>query len=208
MKSHGITLGLVFLAFSLIAPAAMAGEPNIKDTGIPEFDEVFAKARDLQGAINTQKSDLASQRATLNKALGVAEDAPIETAMADLKTKVQGKVQLVMDGRIPRLKPDDTMPENLKVGVEATNKLSESSVQVSDNCKTDLVPRSEDLASKTAEFPAKVPTLVKNPLEVGKKSGTVKKNAKIVSELPDRAKGLQAESEQTVNAVTAAFSAP
>ena len=56
-----------------------------------------------------------------------------------------------------------------------------------------LKPQSESLVEATKEFPPKVPGLVKNPMEVGKKTKQVKTNVKAVGELPGQCDGLRVE---------------
>jgi hypothetical protein len=199
-----LLLSLVSVAAVTAAHAAPPPFSKIVDTGIAEFDEVFAKARDMQGTLQASHTSLAEARSNLNTALGVATDTPVETALKDLKTKADGKIKLVMEGKRPKLEATEAVPENVQQGIDAANKLGETSVTTTDTAD-ELRPRSEELATATKDFPAKVPTLVKNPMEVGKKGKQVKGNVKAVGELPEQVDGLRSEATGVASDISAVF---
>lgn len=198
-------LGFAFFAFGAMASQAVAGDTIvIKDTGIAEFDEVFAKARDLQGSINTQNKTMVEGRGNVNSALGVAADAPLKTALEDLKTKANGKLKIVLEGRVPHLKADEAVPENVQKGMDAVNNLTDSSDKTQTTAD-EMAPQAQALVDATKDFPGKVPGLVKNPMEVGKKTGLVNKNVKAVAQLPEKVQQLKTEAQGVVTDVSAVF---
>jgi hypothetical protein len=203
-------LSTIAVSSLFVAVTAYAAGPvftKIVDTGIAEFDDVFGKARELQGTLKTANENLAGARANVNTTLGVATDAPLATALADLKTKANGKIKLVMEGKRPKLEATEAVPENVQQGIDSVNKLSETSVASTDTADQ-LKPQSESLVEATKEFPPKVPTLVKNPMEVGKKTKQVKGNVKAVGELPGQCDGLRTEATGITTDISNAFTAP
>jgi len=198
------TLAVASLFVAVTAYAAAPTFSKIVDTGIAEFDDVFGRARDMQGTLKTSNENLAGARANVNTTLGVATDAPLATALTDLKTKANGKIKLVMEGKRPKLEATEAVPENVQQGIDSVNKLSETSIASSETADQ-LKPQSESLVEATKDFPPKVPTLVKNPLEVGKKTKQVKGNIKAVGELPGQVDGLRVEASGITTDIAGAF---
>ncbi|MFO0745085.1 MAG: hypothetical protein U1F43_39240 [Myxococcota bacterium] len=197
-------IGIAFFAVAAMATSAWAGESKIVDTGIAEFDDVFAKARDIQGSVQTQNQTMVEGRTNVNTAMGVAADAPLKTALEDLKTKANGKIKILMEGNVPKLQASEAVPENVQKGMDSVNALSDTSGKTSDTADQ-LLPQSEALVEATKDFPGKVPGLVKNPLDVAKKSKLVDKNVKAVATLPDKVKALKTEAQGVFADVTAVF---
>ena len=208
MNLRQLVLGLAFVASgSLVATAHAGGVPpflKIVDTGFSEFDGVFGKARDLQGTVSGEYKTLVDARANVNTALDMTPEKTFKEALEDLKNKAQGKLKLVMNGTIPRLQASEAVPENVQKGIDAVNGLSDQS-QKTIEAADKLQPQTEALVSESKEFPAKVPGLVKNPFEVGKKAGIVKKDCAAVAELPTRVNGLRGEAQGTATDIVSVF---
>ncbi|MFZ5481283.1 MAG: hypothetical protein ACOZNI_31275 [Myxococcota bacterium] len=204
--------GLSLLALALAhAPDALAGKkdapaelPKIEATGIAEFDSVFMKAKAIHDSLDTEDKNLKEARAAIATALGVAEDAPLATALEDLKKKANGKIKVALKGATPRLEPSEAVPENVQKGIEAVNKLLDASEHAVATGK-ELVPQAKELATAVAGFPAKVPGLVSDPMEVPKKSKIVGQDVKATQATPDRIDRLVKTCEGTFNDVKAAF---
>ena len=208
MNLRQLVLGLAFVASgSLVASAHAGGVPDflkIVDTGFSEFDGVFGRARDLQGTVKGEYDTIVGARSNVNTALGMTPEKTLREALEDLKAKAEGKIQLVMDGRIPRLQAKEAMPENIQKGIDAVNGLADQSAK-SQEAADKLQPQTEALVEESKGFPAKVPGLVKNPFEVGKKAKIVNNDCKAVAQLPERVNGLRSEAQGTATDIATVF---
>ena len=141
------------------AAAVFTPDPVIVDSGIGEMDTTFRDAAKIQANVASIYKTITDARANLNTALGVATDAPIGTALADLQGKAAGKLKVAMDGTKPKLKASDAVPENVQKGMDATNGLVDAGAKaVADSAA--LVPQAKALGTTAAAFPMKVPTLL------------------------------------------------
>lgn len=204
---------LAVLALVALPSAAFAGKakeadplPVIVLTGISEFDGVFGKAKGIQDKLTTETTNLKTARTSVNTALGVATDAPLETALADLMAKAEKKVGVALEGRMPKLKAADAVPDNVQKGIDAVNGLvtaADSSITTATGLKTDAMA----LASECQAFPGKLPSLVKNPMEVMSKGKVLGDDVKATGALPDRLQLLIDEAGKILADVQSAFGA-
>lgn len=206
-------LATAALSASLILPAvAIAGkaatttttDPLIVLTGITQFDGVFGQGKDIQDKVIAQTTTLQTARANVNTALGVATDAPLATALGDLSTKAEKKITVAMNGTMPKLTPDAALPDNVKAGVDSVNGLIDAGKATVDTC-LGLKKDAEQLVAASAAFPAQLPSLVTNPLEVAKKLKTVNDAIKGVVALPKRIDAMVAEVDGIVKDIQAVF---
>jgi len=122
--------------------AESAGEDlALEDSGIDSVDELFAKAKAPIDTIKTARTKVDAVAPNLNKALDLPAGTPFADALADLKSKAEGKLEVGMDGDVPTIKAADGMPANVqgaidglntgvKEAVDATMKLAEVPAQV------------------------------------------------------------------------------
>jgi hypothetical protein len=192
-------------AFAAKATSAQQDElPKIVVTGIAEFDEVFMKAKSIHDSIDAETSTLKSAHTDINTTLGLAADAPLKSALDDLKTKAGGKIKVAMKGTTPRLEPSEAVPENVQKGIDAVNKLidaSEHAVETGEG----LVPQAKEVASAAAGFPAKLPTVVKDPKQLLDARKKVTDDVKATVATPDRIDRLVTECKATFDDVKAAI---
>lgn len=210
MKSFRSAVLVALALASAPAFAAKKGEepvdpckvtaPTIEKTGIPEMDEVFTKARAIQDTVAAQTTELCNARGNVNTALGVATDAPVKTALEDLKMKASGKLQVALDGAVPKIVPAEDAPENVKAGAEAVNKLIGASTEAAKQT-IGLVPEAQALAKTAAGFPMKVPTIKVDGVDIPTAIKVVGEDVKAMKQLPNQIQGLTGEMEKLYNDV-------
>ncbi len=178
--------------------------PAIVLTGISQFDGVFGQAKDIQDKLKAETESLGKARTDVNTALEVATDSPFETALADLVKKAEKKVGVAMEGTMPKLSASSAVPANVQKGIDAVNGLITAAghaVTTATGLKADATA----LVSACTGFPAQVPSLVKNPMEVMSKGKLVGDAAKATTVLPDRLGRLIDEAGKIATDVQAAF---
>lgn len=178
--------------------------PKIELTNISEFDSVFSKAKTIQDTLDQNHADLATSREKLNTTLGIATDAPLATALADLKTKASGKIKVAMKGGRPSLEPSEAVPDNVKAGIDAANALLDQAEKTVATAKQ-LLPEATSLVGACADFPGKIPGLVSDPVAVVKVTKTVGQDIKAIAATPDRINRMIADVEAMFNDVKGAF---
>jgi hypothetical protein len=207
--SHFLAV-LSLVALPTVALAGKAREtddlPTIVMTGIAEFDGVFGKAKGIQDKLTTEKASLKKAREDVNTALEVATDSPLETALAELVKKADHKIGVALEGRMPKLNAKDAVPDNVQKGIDAVNGLvvaADGTITTATGLKTDAV----GLADEARAFPGKLPSLVKNPLEVASKGKVLGDDVKATGALPDRLQLVIDEATKILADVQAAFGA-
>lgn len=218
MRLARLLLGLSLLTLAAVeVPQAFAKKnadtsssaastlPKIEMTGITEFDSVFSKAKTIQDSLDTAYTELTTSRTNLNTSLGVATDAPLKTALEDLKTKANGKISVAMDGAMPSLKVADDAPENVKTGVTGVNGVISSGGKAVTTAK-DLVPQTQELVSAVTAFPAQVKNLASDPMAAIKALKVVTSNSKAITGFPGQITAITGEVEAMFSDIKAAFS--
>lgn len=145
------------------APPSFVAEPAIQNIGSAALDGVFGEAAGIQTNLNGIYKNLTDARNNVNTTLGVAADAPVATAMADLKTKASGKLKVAMEGTKPKLKASDAVPENVQKGLDATNNLVDAGQNAVDGAMK-LKDQAVALVTKlgTPAIAAELPKLLGN----------------------------------------------
>ena len=94
---------------------------EIAETGLASIDDVFSPVADIHTQLADTQTKIAEIDTNIRTALGVAEDAPLETALADLKAQAGDALTFEMDGTTPNLSIADgaEVPENVTAGVTA-----------------------------------------------------------------------------------------
>lgn len=215
MRRLALFVGLSLVSLSLVhAPEALAGKkeksaeeeklPQIVATGIAEFDDVYMKAKKIHETLDAEDKSLASARDGVNTTLGVAQDAPLKTALEDLKTKAAGKVKVTMKGKTPRLEPSEAVPENVQAGIDAVNKV----LDAGDHAVTtamELKPEAEGLVKSAMAFPAKLPGMGLDPGKLLDARKKITDNNKAVTATPDRIERVGKTTQGIVGDVTGVF---
>ena len=94
---------------------------EIAETGLQSIDDVFSPVSDIHTTLGDAQTKLNEIEANLGTALGVSEDTPLATALADLKEQAGDALSFEMDGTTPNLSIADgaEVPENVTAGVTA-----------------------------------------------------------------------------------------
>lgn len=200
-----VALSDVAFAAKKEAGASKAEElPTIEMTGLSELDSVFSKAKAIHETLDTTHAELTTSREKMNVSLGIATDAPVKTALADLNTKAGGKLKVAMKGNAPSLAATDAVPDNVQAGIDATNEMFGQAEKTGMKAK-ELLPEAEALVGACADFPGKVPDLVSDPLALAKALKTVNANVKAVRMTPEHINRIVSEVEMVWNDVKAVF---
>lgn len=199
------------LALAALPSLAFAGKAKLDDpfpvivtTGISEFDGVFGKVKPIQDSVKQETEKLKSARANVNTALGVADGAVLADALAELQKKADHKIKVAMEGGTPKLNPEGVVPDEVQKGIDAVNELvgvAQGTIKTAEG----LAAQSQELVTACAAFPGKVPSLVKNPLEIASKGKLVGDDIAATKAMPDRVKLLSDEATGIVTDVQAAF---
>ena len=157
--------------------------PVIVATGISDFDSVFLRAKDIHTTIDTQTTALKDAKKGVNKAAGVAEDAPLGTGLDALKAAANGNLSLDNSGPTPRVKAKAASPANVEDAATAINKLADAAEKTVGVVK-DLGPQGKELATACAAFPAKLLTM--EPSVILAKKKLVGDDTKATAATPER----------------------
>ncbi len=206
---HKLVATLAFaLALSTMQPAwagkdKAADLPAVTMTTIAQFDEVFGKAKTIETNLNDSSKKLVDGRGALNKALGIAADAPLATALADLQAKAGDALSVTLEGGKPKLKLSDAAPENVKAAVAALDTLVNECSAVVDNM-TAIPDQVTALTTAAAAFPGQITSIqVSDKMLLLKLPKMLTNNAKALGAFPERAKLVGAEAGGIVKDVSA-----
>ena len=201
-------LGL--LSFSGAAFAGKSGDEGgstelvILDTKVPEVDSFYDKVEALIGQLQAARTDIDQANGKLNEALGIATDAPIATALADLQQKAEGKIQLVLEGTKPTLKPSDAVPENVQAGIDAVNGMASQLVQAVETLKavgSEVAP----LATQAADMPAAITGSSLNLKDKAVATKNAAANLKVTKQIPVEAENLTKSCNDTLELIKTTF---
>jgi hypothetical protein len=192
--------------------AAAEETQSIQKCGIKEFDDVFMKAKAIHDTLDGAQAKLAEANTNIATALGVAEGTPLADALAELKTKAEGKISLAMDGTMPKLSAEEWVPEGITTALDGVNgAVANVSAAVED--LTALAAQAKELTVASKDFPSKLNSqlLKSNDLKVTqlfKVVKTVGSNVKAISKTPARVETVTDELKGFLQAFTDAFKAP
>ncbi len=185
-------------------------EDSIQETGIESFDAVFAQVDEIDKKIKKARRKRRKGRTGVTTALDIKKSATLADAMAELKTRAEGKVEVTMKGNTPELSASDAVPEDVQTAIDATNEAVANYKDVIKTIKT--IPKDcQELIAQTKEFPKQFKDEVKNLDLDGFKeklamAKTVKNNVKITAGIPDRAKSLVQDLKDDFVTIKDAFS--
>lgn len=180
---------------------------ELAETGVSDLDAFFAKAKTPVDSIVDADTKVIGVRTTLATALGLPEGTPFADALADLKTKADGKLTVAMNDKgVPTLSPTDAMPENVQAAVDSLNaSLDEAGEAVS--ALSALPDQFKALSDEGAELPGKMPSMGIKPLDIPKHTKTVKGNLDTLSKAPGKIKDLADSFSALTGDITSTFGA-
>lgn len=183
--------GLLIAGAIFASPVADAGElMAIEMTNVASLDEVFTPVANIHQKLTDTQTNIDGIQNNIRTALGVAEDAPLETALADFKAQAGDALQFSMDGTTPKLDVSPEAPENIKNGVTAIQDAFTSLSTII----TDLPTLKDDAtaavaAAKGLDPKALVGEIKSSGAKVGKTLKLVKNNTKATTQTPDYIQG-------------------
>jgi hypothetical protein len=96
--------------------------PEIQDTGIAAFDDVFGKVRAIHDTLSGVETKLNAATDEVATSLGLPEGTPLRMSMWELKQRSGGKVNVAMAGGKPSLSLGGTSTDDVKKTVDASNR--------------------------------------------------------------------------------------
>ena len=184
---------------------------NIELTGLKSFDNVFTEIADIDGRLDTTEKSLRTAKRDLNEALELKEGTPLKAAIADLQKKADGKVQVALNGKQPKLEASEAVPKNVADALAAVNGLTAALV-VSVDQLAGIPQEVKQLQKKTLKFPDQLKTeLVENPTasikDFPKTLKVLKANGVVTSGLPQRSRDVSSRSVGILEVVASTFPA-
>ncbi len=170
---------------------AAADEMTIEVTGVADVDSIFEKANAPIENIKTARMKFDSLSTNLTTALGLPAGTPFKDALADLKTKAEGKLELAMDEKgVPSLKPGDGVPENVSTAVDAVNN-GISDVMMAVEALAEVPNQVKEVVAAAQSFnPQSLISSGVKPLEAPKVMKKVMGNLNVLGKAPDEVKML------------------
>ena len=170
--------------------------PTIEETGIAAFDDVFSQVREIHETLAKAQTQLAEANDGVATALGLPAGTPLADALAELKEKAAGNLEIAMEGTVPSIKASDAVPSDVTAAIDAVNSaVSEVSTTIDDlsglpDQVKSLIDQSKALPAQLKD-PAIISEIPKTELlSVGK---TVKNNVKATAQTPDLVSGVTSE---------------
>ena len=199
----------MFVGFGLLADAAEAKKPKpapaetteageaapaedelvIKTTGIADIDALFEKANAPIASIKTARTAIDSLGTNLTTALGLPAGTPFKDALADLKTKAEGKITVAMNEQgMPELKPSDAVPANVQAGIDAVNG-GITDVQTAAAALVEIPNQMKELIAQAQSFnPKSLMSAGVKPTEAPKIMKTIMGNINVLTKAPEEVK--------------------
>jgi len=189
------------------AATAEAGAPAedmtlvMQKSGVADVDQVFMKADAPLGTLTNVHEQMTHMKNNLNAALSLSEGTPFDDALADLKTKAEGKVNLAVSDRgIPHLEAEEGVPANVDAAVDSVNhgmdNLRDAMVQLAE------IPGQlkEAYVAASAVDPSKV-----EATKIPKVTKVTNHNLKVLAQAQDDAEAMKAELEAMKASVQTTF---
>lgn len=206
-------IGVSLLGTTLLVPAVVLARkdadtagPTVTLTTVEALDGTLRRAQAIEGTILAATTNLASARAGVLTTLGAAADTPLATALAELRTRADGRIKLTINGSMPSLTSADGMPESARAGLDATNRL----LQVGAETVATVAGLGADiqaLVAETAAMPATLPSLGLDRRGLRRTRRIVGKNGEAILEFPDRVTALTDEVARIFDDVKTVFGA-
>lgn len=157
------------------------------ESGIDSVDEIFKKAAAPMDTLHNAEMKLDAVPGSINTALGLGEGTPLADALAELKTKAEGKIKVGMEeGGVPKVSLEDGVPDDVKAAVDGLNtSLSEAVSAVM--ALTEVPAQVQEVIAAAKAFD---PTSIKPVTAVPKATKAIGGNLKVLGGAPDQVKAL------------------
>lgn len=212
-----LLIGATAAGLLLVSPTAFAGKGNksgdtewktIEPIGIKSFDDFFAPVKQMHGSLSTVEVELKTANTNLTTALGLPQGTPFADALADLNNKAQGKINVAMNGTVPKLSTSDAVPANVQQGIDAVNGLT-ASVGTSVTELQNIPQQAQQVVAEAQSLPAKFTSEAKDLgakiTEIPAMLKTLKNNVDATVQTPARATAAINELTGTLNVIATTF---
>jgi hypothetical protein len=167
---------------------------------VKEFAPTWKEGVDIQEKLIQMEIDVNSIGPNLKIAIGVAEDAPLETAIAQMKDAAGDKLIVSLEsGGMPTFSVADDAPENVKTFADAGNAAAATLQKITADAKSmegDITKLGSEASDASSSMNAG--TMKAN----GLKMGDLKGELAIVKHNKEAAKGLKDRSAKVVTEST------
>jgi hypothetical protein len=184
--------------------AAATETVTIEVTGVADVDNIFQPAGDILNSVITARTAIDSLGTNLTAALGLPAGTPFKDALADLKTKAEGKVTLAMDGDMPKLAAADGIPANVQAAIDAVNG-GMANIMTAATALTAVPDKAMEIVNAAKGINPSSLTGV-NPTKIPKITKQLSGNIKILTTTPEEAKALINSIGQLKTDLTSSFS--
>ncbi len=181
-----------------------ANEFTIEDVGVAKVDQFYDGVETQVANMKGAQEDMDNANAKLAEALGLGEGTPVADALNDLADKAGDKVELVLDGTKPTLKPADACPENVKEAVNAANAMVESLVAAVVTLK-DVAKATAAMVPQAGDMPGAIKDSSLGAVDKAKAIKLSASNLKSTKQLAEEAKILAGQCEETLELVKTTF---
>jgi hypothetical protein len=210
-----VTLMGLVLSSSAIAKEKKKGkeEEGIIPTGIASFDRVFNRVDAIDGRLTRSERQVRTSKTNLNTALDLKRNAPMSTAVTQLRNQAEGKVQLAVDDKaVPKLQVTDAVPRNVQNAVDALNAMTTNFSTTLEEL-TGLAPEIDKLVKDTRKMPANLKDefakgnegLLDQLLKLPKASKALTHDIGVTKGLTGRTTSLTREMNQVLGLVSTEF---
>jgi cell division septum initiation protein DivIVA len=186
--------------------AADAPSFAIEDTGVAKVDQFYDGVEGMVAKLTQAQTEMDEANAKLAEALGLAEGTPVADALADLQSKAEGKIELVLEGTKPTLKPADGCPENVQNAIDATNAMADSLVNAAETLKS-VAADVQPMIGQAGDMPAAINESDLGLVDKGKALKTATANLSTTKKVAEEANTLAGKANESLELIKSTFGA-
>ena len=187
--------------------------PKVELVGLQSMDGTFKQLRKLDNRVSSAEKEVNKSQRNLNTALGIKNDTPVKKGLQQLQKRAEGKVAVVTEGDVPKLKATDAVPKNIENAINAVNTMATSFVASISDLET-AKKDAEKLSKKVGKMPASVKDEFKKDsgsffdvlFKLPKTMKAVNGNVQVATSLPGRTTEVVATMTNIVGTITSTFS--
>lgn len=200
----------LFLALSSNAQAKKNEIPDIKKTGIEEFDPTFMKVKAIHDDLDAIHASLKGSNQSLASALNLPKSTSLDDSLAELQKRAGKKINRTLeDGQWPKLEASDAVPSDVAAGIDAVNSMVDN-LKSSYTTLKDMPEASKAVISSAQKLPSKLSLSTVTDSGLGladypKVWKKVRNNAKAVKATPERIERVTDQTMNMANKVTKTF---
>ncbi len=207
-------LTLSLLALPAPALAKKKGRKSKRDqditlTGLRSVDKVLRQVADIDERIDTAEHAMSSAKRNLVVALDLKKGTPLRDAIEELKVKGGDNLEVVLEGKTPRLTVADAAPSNIAEAAQAVNDMTDALATSLDELAG--IPKEVKQLSKAVDnLPTKVRQefegdLIGSLFKAPKVLKTLKGNLEVTASLPGRSRDVATRGAEMVKLVSTTF---